>query len=266
MKPLTDSVWLPRLMAIAAIAAVIKLIMTAAGLFLPMTGYDAVPYTPDSIYTSYKPSRPFALAKAETAVAFKKAAPVYKLDKLLLQAIFDHPTSPFIAVQDGQDVILISLEEEYKGYRLVDVFPRKAVFEKNAQRYEISFKDEETKGGTITQAEPEIINEGEAVFIKRNEIKHYAKNFSDIWKNVKIKEIIENKRLQGFDVTWVKKGSVFEKIGLKKGDIITGANDKKFKSLSQVFKLYNNVDQIDSLKLTILRDNQEMELEYEIFE
>ncbi|HHH72909.1 MAG TPA: PDZ domain-containing protein, partial [Sulfuricurvum sp.] len=105
-----------------------------------------------------------------------------------------------------------------------------------------------------------------AVFVKRNEIRHYAKNYDEIWKSVKIKEIIKDKRLQGFKVDWVKKGSIFEKVGLRKDDIIIGANNKKFKSLSQVFKLYNNMEKIDSMKLTIIRDNQERELEYEIFE
>ena len=265
MKPLSSMQWFPKLMAVAVLAAVIKLSMMGVSLFLPMTGVDTVPYTPESIYDSYKPSSAFALAKTK-ATQTKKEEPVYKLDKLKLRAIFDHPTQPFIAVEDGNKVELISKDETYKGYKLVDVEPIRAIFEKDGRRYEIGFKEDEKDAGAITKATPEVVNEGEAVFIKRNEIKHYAKNYDDIWKNVKIQEIIKNKRLQGFDVTWVKKGSVFEKIGLRKGDIITGANGQTFKSLSQVFKLYNNVDEIDSLKLTILRDNQEMELEYEIFE
>ncbi len=64
---------------------------------------------------------------------------------------------------------------------------------------------------------------------------------------------------------WVKEKSVFEKLGLIKGDVITAVNGQKLKSVSQVFKLYNNMDKLDSLKLTIMRDNQEKELEYEIF-
>ena len=66
-------------------------------------------------------------------------------------------------------------------------------------------------------------------------------------------------------MTWVKKDSLFAKLGLRKGDIITGVNGKKLKSVSQVFKIYNNMDKLDSLKLTITRDNQEKELEYEVF-
>ena len=54
-------------------------------------------------------------------------------------------------------------------------------------------------------------------------------------------------------------------MGLMKNDIITGVNGKRFKSLSQVFKLYNNMDKLDSLVLKIKRGNEERELEYEIY-
>ncbi len=263
MKALSER--LPVLINIAVIAAVVKAGMIAAAFFLPPTGVDTVPYQPDSIYESYKPSRVFALA-SRAAVKPKKKVPVYKLDKLKLKGVFADSAKPFIAVEENRKVTLISKGESFKGYRLIEVHADSAVFEKGGRRYELRFRELKTGKSTITAAAPEVIAEGDAVFIKRDEIRHYAKNYDDIWKNVKIKEIVRNHRLEGFRVTWVRKGSVFEKIGLRKGDIIIGANDKKFKSLSQVFKLYNNMDNIDSMKLTILRDNQERELEYEIFE
>lgn len=265
MNAFIEQGWLLTVLRVVVAVAVIKSLMIVVALFLPKTGVDTVPYEPDSFYASYKPSKLFALAHAKTAQ--KQKAPVYKLDKLVLKGIFDDPSLPFIAVQDGKKVVLITKGETFKGYKLIEVHTDRAVFDKGGRHYELRFKAQKVSGKSyITNAAPEVINEGEAVFVKRNEIRHYAKNFDEIWKNVKIKEIIKDKRLQGFRVEWVKKGSVFEKVGLRKDDIIVGANNKKFKSLSQVFKLYNNMEKIDSMKLTVIRDNQERELEYEIFE
>lgn len=264
MKALSEMQWLSTLISVAIMAAVIKAMMIGGAFFLPTMGVDDVPYQPDSIYNSYKPSRILALAKGKKPAV--KAAPVYKLDKLNLKGVFDDPQQPFIAVEEGRKVTLISKGETFKGYKLIEVHPDSAVFDKGGRHYELRFKEDKKNGSTITKAAPEVIAGEQAVFIKRKEIRHFAKNYDDIWKNVKIKEIIKDRRLKGFRVTWVKKGSIFEKIGLQKDDVIIGANDKKFKSLSQVFKLYNNMDKIDSMKLTILRDNQERELEYEIFE
>lgn len=265
MKSRINNDWLVRLSQVLVIAVAVKGVMVFAALFLPSGGIDAVPFEPESIYAGYKPSKILALKAPKHRTV--SSEPVYRLDRLNLRGVFNDPNAPFIAVEEGKKVVLVSKGENFKGYTLVEVHPDSAVFSKDGRNYALRFKEEKSAmTSSITAAAPEVIREGPAVFIKRNEIKHYAKNYEDIWKNISIKEIMKDKKLEGFEVTWVKEGSVFEKIGLQKNDVIVGANNKKFNSLAQVFKLYNNIENTDSLKLTIMRDNQEKELEYEIFE
>lgn len=265
MKSRINSVWLQRAMRLIIIALIVKGVMIVAALFLPDGGVDAVPYDSESIYAGYKPSKILGLKRVQRAAKVKQ--PVYKLDRLRLRGIYDDPYTPFIAVEEGKEVVLVSKGEDFNGYKLIEVHAYSAVFSKNGRNYEVRFKEEKAAvQKSITAATPEVINEGQAVFVKRTELVHYAKNYEDIWKNIKIKEQFKGKQLTGFEVTWVKKNSVFDKIGLEAKDVIVGANNKRFTSFSQVFKLYNNINKTDSLKLTILRDNQEKELEYEIFE
>jgi general secretion pathway protein C len=263
MQQLIDVLWIKRFIVVASIAAVVKILMLASLYWLPHHGINTLPLEESSFYQKYRPSRAFALTQTKKIV--KKVEPVYKLDNLNLKAIYDDPKAAFIAVEDAKKIVLISIGDDFKGYKLIEVHSDRAIFEKSSKRYELKFKEDKSKKSAITEAEPEIIADDTAVFIKRREIKHYAKNFDDIWKNIKIKEIIKDRRLKGFEVKWVKKNSMFEKLGLRKGDIIIGVNGKTFKSVSQVFKLYNNVDKLDSLRLKIIRNNEERELEYEIF-
>ena len=266
MKPHIDQRWFKRLFGAVIAVIAVKAVMVAVAFFLPTTGVDDVPYETESFYAGYRPSQLFALAEAQPEAVMQEA-PVYKLDNVILMGIYKDSTMPFIAIQEGKDVVLVAKGELFKGYRLIEVHPDSAVFEKGGKRFELTFKEDGSTKQGITTATPEVMKAGEnTVFVKRNEIRHYVKNYDAIWQNVKIKEVIENKRLQGFRVTWVKKGSIFDKVGLKKDDVIVGANNKKFKSLSQVFKLYNNMEEIDSMKLTVMRNNEERELEYEIFE
>jgi len=262
-----DSSWINRMISLLIMVAVIKVAMLAASMFLPYQGVDFVSVEESSFYNKYRPSHMFALRAHQKKVI--KKAPVYKLDKLLLKGIYDDPSMPFIAVQENRTVTLISKGESFKGYKLVEVHPQKAIFEKNGRRYELTFKDKKNNNISYSEATAEIISdptsEEKAVFIKRKQIPYYVKNYNEIWKNIKIKEIIKDRRLKGFKVTWIKKGSVFDKMGLMKNDVILGANGKTFKSLSQVFKLYNNMDKLDSLMLKVKRDNEERELEYELF-
>ena len=55
-----------------------------------------------------------------------------------------------------------------------------------------------------------------------------------------------------------------DKLGLQKGDIIIKANNVKLESLKDVMKIYNNINNITAMEITVLRDNTEVELMYEI--
>ncbi len=265
MKQFINAKMISTVVVVAIVAMVVKAVMIALAFSLPYHGVDNALYEDESTYASYKPSRIISLATAGAKKPVKKE-PVYKLDNLKLKGIFNDSELPFIAVEENKKVVLISKDESFKGYKLIDIENDSVTFRKGGKNYELRFKEsKKSKKNSITEAEAEIVASDEAVFVKRSEIKYYAKNYKAIWKQIKIKEIIKDRKLQGFLVESVKRGSTFEKIGLKKGDIITGANNKKFRSISQVFKLYNNIDKIDSMKLTIKRDNKIEELEYEIF-
>ena len=249
-------------------AAVIKTAMlTFTYLFLPSKGENAVIYHSDTLYSKYKPSAAFNIRPKKAAPPPAKKVPVYKLDKIKLKAIYATKHNPFIVIEDAKKIIFISKNELFKGYKLIKIEAQKATFEKNRRHYILLFKQNKNKNITYTPVVEDRVQEdpNAAKFIKRNDIKHYAKNFDAIWKEIKIKELIKRKKLQGFLVTWVRPKSIFSKMGLKKNDIIIGANGKTFKSLSQVFKTYNNINKMDSLILKIKRDNEEKELEYEIY-
>jgi len=263
MQRLISSSLMQKVFVVLILAAVAKTLSLAVTFFLPHSGVDVAMYHEKDIYNNYRPSTLLNISKKKVV---KKAEPVYALKNLTLKAIYDNPVSPFIAVQDAKKVTLVSLNEQFKGYKLKEVYADRAVFVKSGKNYELKFKDKKFKNATIQAIEPEIISDGGAVFIRRAELKKYSKNPNEIFKSIKIKEIIENKRLKGFRVLRVDKKSVFGQLGLQKNDIITGANNKEFKSVTQVFKLYNNMDKLDSLKLHVKRGNEEKELEYEIYE
>jgi len=263
-----------RFIIVASIAIVIKIAMLALVYYLPHAGVSSVPSAEDSFYYKYKVSKAFGLVKAQklssksttTSTDLSASGPVHQMKfSGKLKAIYATAIDPFIAVEVKSKVKLIGIKDVLEGHTLIEVHPEYAVFVKNAKKYSLRFKENKNSKMSFSAATPEEIADVDAaVFVKRKEIDFYAKNLNQIWKSIKIKEQIKNKRLQGFKVTWIKKGSIFDKLGLKKDDLITGVNNKKFKSISQVFKLYNNMQKMDNLKLTIMRGNEEKELEYEI--
>ena len=261
--------WVRRFIAFAVMAAVIKSVMLVWSFFLPAEGVDYTAPQADTLSNAlYKPSVALGLQTGSPAAAASNGSkePVYRLDSLNLKGTYLDRSIAFILVQNGKEDVLIFEGDRFQGYTLVDVFPDKAVFEKNGRRYEVAFKEPEG-GAAITIAKTEsVVNNGGFVSVKRKELAYYAKNFDAIWQNIKIQEVMDGKKLKGFEVGWIKKDSIFAKLGLQEGDIITGINGKPFNSVAEAFKLYQNLGKIDNLTIEIKRNNQERQLDYAIYE
>ena len=86
----------------------------------------------------------------------------------------------------------------------------------------------------------------------------------DIYKNIGIAEMKDGEALKGFWITFVRKDSPFEKLGLKRDDVIKSFNGKEINSYNAAFSIFKNIQNIENATLVIQRGSEEMELEYEI--
>ena len=117
----------------------------------------------------------------------------------------------------------------------------------------------------ILQTINEEVDYSKPLKVSNQNIKKYIKDFDSIWKSIAIKETLdENKKINGFKIISIAKNSAFDKLGLKKGDIIKKVNNTVLKSYADAFKIYNKIGKINNLQITILRKNEEMEINYEI--
>ena len=251
---------------ILTIALIAKIATIPLFFLLPHFGIEHTKNYTINLYHNFKVSKAFAL-KAPPPKKMNK--PVYKLTNLKLKAIYSHQDRGVIAIEERGKLIFLSTGESFKGYKLIKVEPTKAIFEKDGKHYELYLDEKNLKGKySISLEEQMLINPEEVtIAVLKRDIDHYRRHFQKIWQNISIQEQIDpkTKRLTGFKVTKVNKNSLFGKIGLQKGDIIIGANNKTFRTYSDVLKIYNNIDKYNSIKLTILRNNQKKDLEYEIY-
>ena len=69
---------------------------------------------------------------------------------------------------------------------------------------------------------------------------------ADLKKQVRVRPHFHRGAMDGFRVTRIKKGSVlYDKLGLRNGDIISAVDDKKLNSAADVRRLYNGFTQKD---------------------
>ncbi len=192
-----------------------------------------------------------------------------------------------LAVYNATDVTVVTVEykgktkvlgkgEEINGFVLEGAGSNYATFSKNAKTYQINLivsrkGDDSIKSAQAPAApssenkvEGEVVDVGDHKIVDRSLVDHYAKNMDDIYKNIGIQEIKKGKGLDGFSISFIRKGSPFEKLGLQRGDVIKAVNGQKMDSIKAAFDVYKNISDIDNMTLVIQRGKEEMELEYEV--
>jgi general secretion pathway protein C len=198
-----------------------------------------------------------------------------RIDDIKLKGTYASEDESFIVIEDQLGTTFLYKNEKYVGYRLIEVYDERAVLEKNGKKYDIVLEDEDkddeptshinSSNSTSKSNEPEVeFAPGEPVRLTRNELNSYVKNPNKIWKNIRIQELRRDGTLNGFRVNYVKKGSFFDKAGLKSGDIIKSIDGKEIKTLSDVMKYYSNVSSLDGLTLGISRGDDEIDIEFNV--
>ncbi|MEA3228739.1 MAG: site-2 protease family protein [Campylobacterota bacterium] len=169
---------------------------------------------------------------------------------------------------------IISVGEIYSGYTLKYINPDGIIFEKESKEYILNLlvvknsssiqKVKRTKYSKNVNKALNIDTSDEPREVTRADIAFYAKNPKQIWRDISIREVKERGKIIGFKITKISKKSKFATLGLKRGDLIIKANNIKLTSYRDAIKLYNNINQIDTMQIVVIRDQQEKELIYDI--
>ncbi len=240
-------------------------------LFLPKTGVEFVSENKQNL--AYKKYDGFYLSNLTVLTNKPKVIDRKSLSDYLLKGIYSTSSnSGWIIVQDKNKSKshILSQNEKLDGYVLTKLFKNFVIFEKNEKEFKLEMKKTNDKniGFKMTQniggMEENIVVDSSGVRVKRDYLNTYVQDIDKVWNNIAISEIRKNGKIDGFKVLNVNKNSVFNKLGLKKGDVIKSVNNSVLGSYADAFRVYNNISNIKYLNIEILRNNEVMELNYEI--
>ncbi len=247
--------------------AIAKAISLALWWYLPDSGVELTAkknYNPPYVRVDFKNMLASMSKVTQNETTASQSNNSVGITNMLLKGLYGNKTKGFIIValkSHPRKTTLVSVGEKYSGYRLKSILPQGALFEKGGKNFILKIAQKKSKiGARITH----ISNDSGLHSVARSDIKFYEKNPEQIWKDISIMEIKDGNKINGFRVTRVRRGSKMDKLGLKRGDIIIRANNVELNSYKSVFDLYKKINQIDTLQLVVLRNNQEKELVYEI--
>jgi len=279
MKKISNSELLKIVTKILILLVVAKFISFSLWLYLPTESIEL--YTKKNIIQEYKRinfSNMIRTKKVEVKKVEVKKVEVkdeVTMTNMILKGLYGNEISGYIIVAMKNKIkktSIVEVGEIYQGYKLKTILKDKVIFTKNGKNYILEVKEVKTSKYIRSASglpAPPSLNSAKSKPIRsnavsRNDIKHYIKNPSQIWRDISIGEVKKNNKITGFKVNRIKAGSRFALLGLKQGDLIIKANNVKLDSYRSAMSIYKNINNLDAIEIIVLRNNQEVELVYEI--
>jgi type II secretion system protein C len=190
------------------------------------------------------------------------------ISSMILKGLFGNKDKGFVIIamrSQPKKTNIVSVGQVFKGYTLKSITLTGSIFEKNGKEYVLYLKKpDRTSKQYIEHIKDTAIQPDTPIDVTRTDISHYIKNPKAIWDEISIVEVKDGKKIKGFKVTRIKKMSKMAALGLQVGDLIIKANNVRFVSYADVMNIYKHIDKLDALQLVVIRNNQEVELVYEI--
>jgi len=180
--------------------------------------------------------------------------PIETLRGVKLKAVYFNGKKGFIIVEEKNKTYFVDLGKFYKGYKLIKIGFNYAIFEKNNKKYKLEMKLSKIKN-TFSIKAPQK----NRIMVSKKVFDEYFNNLNKIWNNIGIV-----KTQKGYMITYIRPNSIFDKIGLKKNDILLEVNGRKLKNDADAWNLYKNAVHFNSFEIKILRNHKEKVLYYEM--
>ncbi len=248
--------------AIAWLSALIEL-------FLPHTGVHYVANEQFVNRPLYRISQLFYQSSSSIKGAQKQQSTQQSYATLrswTLQALYEEKSGGFAIVLVGGKTHFINVGEAFQGYTFEKIEDKTAYFIRSGQRYKLTLNMVSRSFTSDVVNAYSTVDRGNVkhVTIKREEINRRIADPKLIWSEIRISPYMSGGIFKGYVLRSVKKGSIFERMGLKRSDLILSANGEALDSNEKVINLYKNIDKIEALVLGIQRDDQVEEISFEI--
>lgn len=248
------------------------ILSTIAFVLLPKSGVDFIEKNKQTLeYKKYDGFYSDVKVQIQKTIKTSIKNESKSLSEYILKGIYSTSSnSGWIIIENkrSKENNILSQFDDIDDYVLTKLYKNYVVFEKENKEFTLNISNQDDvkyeMSREIDGIKEDIIVDESGVKIKRDYLNSYVKDIDKVWNNIAINEIRENDKITGFEVTSVNTKSVFGKLGLQKGDIIKSINNNILASYADAFKVYNNINNTKYLNIEILRNNEIMELNYEI--
>ena len=193
--------------------------------------------------------------------------------KLIGTIIHGAPTKSVATVQvSGKDIQAVMVDEEIEGMAKIREITRYQVVFRNLRNRKLEYIEikEENKirmGVSSNKPSAPVLENTKTNFtFKRSEINKHLENLPRVLQDAKAVPYTAPGASEpsGFKLVAIKAGSIYETLGLKRGDIIKGVNGEPVDTPQKAMELYQALKSSDNIQLEIDRGGSPTTLNYAV--
>ena len=206
----------------------------------------------------------FGTLGVREAQTTQAAPPPSPLSLTLVGTFITEGQEPYAIIEDkkkqSQDMFLL-------GDSVFDQATLKKIYEDRVEierlgKLEVLKLDE--FGGADGPVAGGIANNGDDYVVDEAELDKGLENLPLLLTQARAVPYFKDGRSIGLRLFAIKSGSLYEKIGLKNGDILKSINGNSLADITQALKLFEQLKQERSIGLVLERDKQDREFKYTI--
>ena len=166
--------------------------------------------------------------------------------------------------KEAIDIIeTLKVGDTISGAKVVRIMRNAVAFMVNDQEKILTVPETVEKGGLPTPAAAApAAAPGGAIVLNRSDIEDSLKDMGAMLNQAQIRPYFSAGRPDGFMLSSIRGGSLYQKIGLVDGDIVQMVNNRKLTSGDDMVELYNLLKSSPRMALKVMRQGSEQNFNY----
>ena len=280
MNPNSNTKNLSLLIWLLGLVVFVKLVWVAITyLYLPKQGISIeTGRVKSALHYRYRFASDVAVPKVETPtkVPTRKAP---SISDVQLVGIYSSEHGCIVTLLKRGKSYILSNGEDIDGFVLKSASAREAYFEKEGKTYTLKLFEEKKKGGSSVgtiapvrqgsngapeEVDTEITSRDGIKLVPRSLLKSYVFDMDKAMRDIGLRPVRRSGQMLGYKVRFIRRSSPLNKLGLQRGDVIKSINGEDIVDFNGPMGILKTADTIEGLTITVIRKNEEKELEYEV--
>jgi general secretion pathway protein C len=225
---------------------------------------------PKTDYSSIKTDLLFGKVEAPVAAVNVGSVPAPKVSTVALTLIgvyvSDDPTDSYAIIENNKDKeqeVFERGQSVFAAAKLLRIFTDKVEIDRNGT-IEVLALEEGGTGGPSSGSGASSDGTEELIKVDETELTQQLENLPLLLTQARAVPYFKDGKAVGLRLFAIKRDSLYEKVGLKNGDILVDINGESLADITQAAKIFEKLKTDRELSLKLERSRQNKVLKYEI--